>query len=132
MSLRITVSFLNSSLCLAASAANTSSWTKPSTVAMAVLARDAFAASIEEQHQDDDEAADHLSAGFGQDRCSAQVVYLAISAPPRWRRPSTRQCCSPGRRGVREHLAGSRCWAARSPVGRPSSARYQFSAEPCG
>jgi len=31
---------------------------------MAVLARDAFAASIDEQHQDDDEAVDHLSAGL--------------------------------------------------------------------
>src|SRR5207248_6500028 len=34
-------------------------------VAMAILAREAFAASIDEQHQDDDEAIDHLSAGLG-------------------------------------------------------------------
>src|SRR6266851_3770574 len=37
-----------------------------------------------------------------------------------------------GRRGFREHRAGSRCWAARSPVGRLFLARYQFSAELCG
>ena len=35
-----------------------------STVAMVVLACDAVAASIDEQHHDDDEAVDHLSTGL--------------------------------------------------------------------